>query len=81
MNLHNLPFSHYYCLSECNSFFLFLGKTRGKEKKIRLELHTGFKAKVKTQVFMKETEDLIKESGWTECTYRSPPGQLFPARH
>ncbi|XP_065599958.1 interleukin-5 receptor subunit alpha-like [Cyrtonyx montezumae] len=44
-----------------------------KKKRIRLELHTGFKAKVKTQVFMKETEDLIKESGWTECTYRSPP--------
>ncbi|XP_052520798.1 interleukin-5 receptor subunit alpha-like isoform X1 [Tympanuchus pallidicinctus] len=44
-----------------------------KKKRIRIELHTGFKAKVKTQVFMKETEDLIKESGWTECTYRSPP--------
>ncbi|OXB66281.1 hypothetical protein ASZ78_014016 [Callipepla squamata] len=49
-----------------------------KKKRIRLELHTGFKAKVKTQVFMKETEDLIKESGWTECTYRSPPEKLNP---
>lgn len=45
---------------------------------IHLELHSGFNAKVKTQLFAKETEDVIKESGWTEFTYKAPPGQLFP---
>eukprot|EP00075_Anas_platyrhynchos_P008407 XP_021130908.2 interleukin-5 receptor subunit alpha isoform X1 [Anas platyrhynchos] len=50
-------------------------KERLQEKKkiIRLELHSGFNAKVKTQLFAKETEELIKESGWTECTYKAPP--------
>ncbi|XP_028943233.1 interleukin-5 receptor subunit alpha-like [Antrostomus carolinensis] len=50
-------------------------KERLQEKKkiIRLELHTGFNAKVKTQLFAKETEDVIKESGWTEFTYKAPP--------
>ncbi|KAM6146782.1 interleukin-5 receptor subunit alpha-like [Phoenicopterus ruber ruber] len=50
-------------------------KERLQEKKkiIRLELHSGFNAKVKTQLFAKETEDVIKESGWTEFTYKAPP--------
>ncbi|XP_061844826.1 interleukin-5 receptor subunit alpha-like [Colius striatus] len=50
-------------------------KERLQEKKkiIRLELHSGFNAKVKTQLFAKETEDIIKESGWTEFTYKAPP--------
>ncbi|XP_068251697.1 interleukin-5 receptor subunit alpha-like [Nyctibius grandis] len=50
-------------------------KERLQEKKkiIRLELYSGFNAKVKTQVFVKETEDVIKESGWTEFTYKAPP--------
>ncbi|XP_027757936.1 interleukin-5 receptor subunit alpha-like [Empidonax traillii] len=49
-------------------------KERLQEKKkiIPLELHSGFKAKVKTQVFAKETEDLIKESDWSEFTYKAP---------
>lgn len=45
---------------------------------MRLGLHSGFKAKVKTQLFQKETEDIIKESGWTELTYKASPGQIFP---
>ncbi|XP_056184349.1 interleukin-5 receptor subunit alpha-like isoform X3 [Falco biarmicus] len=50
-------------------------KERLQEKKkiIRLELHSGFHAKVKTQLFAKDTEDIIKESGWTEFTYKAPP--------
>ncbi|XP_059671834.1 interleukin-5 receptor subunit alpha-like [Gavia stellata] len=50
-------------------------KERLQEKKkiIRLQLHSGFNAKVKTQLFAKETEDVIKESGWTEYTYKAPP--------
>ncbi|XP_074014361.1 interleukin-5 receptor subunit alpha-like [Numenius arquata] len=44
-----------------------------KKKVIPLELHSGFNAKVKTQLFAKETEDVIKESGWTEFTYKAPP--------
>ncbi|XP_074673001.1 interleukin-5 receptor subunit alpha-like [Strix aluco] len=44
-----------------------------KKKIIRLELHSGFNAKVKTQLFAKETEEVIKESGWTEFTYKAPP--------
>ncbi|XP_071601434.1 interleukin-5 receptor subunit alpha-like [Heliangelus exortis] len=50
-------------------------KERLQEKKkiIHLELHSGFNAKVKTQLFAKETEDVIKESDWTEFTYKAPP--------
>ncbi|XP_052629624.1 interleukin-5 receptor subunit alpha-like isoform X1 [Harpia harpyja] len=48
-------------------------RLREKKKIIRLELHSGFNAKVKTQLFAKETEDVIKESGWTEFTYKAPP--------
>ncbi|KAM9264894.1 interleukin-5 receptor subunit alpha-like [Cariama cristata] len=48
-------------------------RLQDKEKKIHLELHSGFNAKVKTQLFAKETEDVIKESGWTEFTYKAPP--------
>ncbi|XP_032536165.1 interleukin-5 receptor subunit alpha-like [Chiroxiphia lanceolata] len=50
-------------------------KERLQEKKkiIRLELQSGFKAKVKTQLFAKETEDIIKESDWSEFTYEAPP--------
>ncbi|KAM6316926.1 interleukin-5 receptor subunit alpha-like [Aegotheles albertisi] len=50
-------------------------KERLQEKKkiIHLDLHSGFSAKVKTQLFAKETEDVIKESGWTEFTYKAPP--------
>nr|XP_030133172.3 interleukin-5 receptor subunit alpha-like isoform X3 [Taeniopygia guttata] len=44
-----------------------------KEKIIHLKLHSGFNAKVKTQLFAKETEDIIKESDWTEFTYKAPP--------
>ncbi|KAM6140922.1 interleukin-5 receptor subunit alpha-like [Pterocles gutturalis] len=44
-----------------------------KKKIIHLELHSGFNAKVKTQLFAKETEDVVKESGWTEFTYKAPP--------
>ncbi|XP_075593063.1 interleukin-5 receptor subunit alpha-like isoform X1 [Balearica regulorum gibbericeps] len=44
-----------------------------KKKLIRLELHSGFNAKVKTQLFAKGTGDVIKESGWTEFTYKAPP--------
>ncbi|XP_074392325.1 interleukin-5 receptor subunit alpha-like [Zonotrichia albicollis] len=44
-----------------------------KEKIIHLQLHSGFNAKVKTQLFAKETEDIIKESDWTELTYKAPP--------
>ncbi|XP_048180136.1 interleukin-5 receptor subunit alpha-like isoform X1 [Corvus hawaiiensis] len=44
-----------------------------KEKIIHLKLHSGFNAKVKTQLFAKETEDIIKESDWTEFTYEAPP--------
>ncbi|XP_050833542.1 interleukin-5 receptor subunit alpha-like isoform X2 [Serinus canaria] len=44
-----------------------------KEKIIHLQLHSGFNAKVKTQLFAKETEDIIKESDWTEFTYKAPP--------
>ncbi|XP_068778676.1 interleukin-5 receptor subunit alpha-like isoform X2 [Struthio camelus] len=44
-----------------------------KEKIIRLELRSGFSARVKTQLFAKGTEDLIKESSWTEFTYKAPP--------
>ncbi|TRZ22700.1 hypothetical protein HGM15179_004408 [Zosterops borbonicus] len=44
-----------------------------KEKIIHLRLHSGFTAKVKTQLFAKETEDIIKESDWTELTYKAPP--------
>ncbi|XP_075296098.1 interleukin-5 receptor subunit alpha-like [Opisthocomus hoazin] len=44
-----------------------------KKKIIRMELHSGFNAKVKTQLFAKETEDVIKESDWTEFTYKAPP--------
>ncbi|CAM5078104.1 unnamed protein product [Eretmochelys imbricata] len=48
-------------------------RLREKEKMIRLGLHSGFHAKVKTQLFSKETEDFIKESNWTEFTYKAPP--------
>ncbi|KAM9389443.1 interleukin-5 receptor subunit alpha-like [Phaethornis superciliosus] len=50
-------------------------KERLQEKKkiIHLELHSGFNAKVKTQLFAKETEVVIKESDWTEFTYKAPP--------
>ncbi|XP_021143507.2 interleukin-5 receptor subunit alpha [Columba livia] len=50
-------------------------KERLQEKKkiIHLELYSGFNAKVKTQLFAKETEDVIKESGWTEFIYKAPP--------
>ncbi|KAM6341365.1 interleukin-5 receptor subunit alpha-like [Podargus strigoides] len=50
-------------------------KERLQEKKkiIRLELHPGFNVKVKTQLFAKGTEDVIKESGWTEFIYKAPP--------
>ncbi|KAM7177432.1 interleukin-5 receptor subunit alpha-like isoform 2-T3 [Macrochelys suwanniensis] len=48
-------------------------RLREKEKMIRLGLHSGFHAKVKTQLFSKETEDIIKESNWTEFTYHAPP--------
>ncbi|XP_053912732.1 interleukin-5 receptor subunit alpha-like [Cuculus canorus] len=50
-------------------------KERLQEKKkiIRLNLHSGFNAKVKTQLFAKETENVIKESGWTKFTYKAPP--------
>ncbi|RLW07820.1 hypothetical protein DV515_00003829, partial [Chloebia gouldiae] len=44
-----------------------------KEKIIHLKLHSGFNAKVKTQLFAKETENIIKESDWTEFTYKAPP--------
>ncbi|XP_065533625.1 interleukin-5 receptor subunit alpha-like [Lathamus discolor] len=44
-----------------------------KKKRINLNLHSGFNAKVKTQLFAKETDDVIKESGWTEFTYKAPP--------
>ncbi|XP_039911698.1 interleukin-5 receptor subunit alpha-like isoform X2 [Hirundo rustica] len=44
-----------------------------KEKIIHLNLHSGFNAKVKTQLFAKETEDIIKEGDWTEFTYKAPP--------
>ncbi|XP_032852454.2 interleukin-5 receptor subunit alpha-like [Tyto alba] len=44
-----------------------------KNKIIYLELHSGFSAKVKTQLFAKETEDIVKEGGWTEFTYKAPP--------
>ncbi|XP_074839412.1 interleukin-5 receptor subunit alpha-like isoform X2 [Carettochelys insculpta] len=44
-----------------------------KKKMIRLNLHSGFHAKVKTQLFLKETDDIIKESQWAEFTYRAPP--------
>ncbi|XP_035748908.1 interleukin-5 receptor subunit alpha-like [Egretta garzetta] len=44
-----------------------------KKKIIHLELHSGFNAKVKTQLFAKETRKVIKESGWTEFTYKAPP--------
>ncbi|XP_030427561.1 interleukin-5 receptor subunit alpha-like isoform X2 [Gopherus evgoodei] len=44
-----------------------------KEKMIRLGLHSGFHAKVKTQLLSKESEDIIKESNWTEFTYKAPP--------
>ncbi|XP_062370986.1 interleukin-5 receptor subunit alpha-like [Cinclus cinclus] len=44
-----------------------------KEKIIHLKLYSGFNAKVKTQLFAKETEDIIKESDWTEFTYKAPP--------
>ncbi|KAF4795201.1 hypothetical protein TURU_095586 [Turdus rufiventris] len=49
-----------------------------KEKIIRLKLHSGFNAKVKTQLFAKGTEDIIKESDWTELTYKAPPEKLNP---
>ncbi|XP_025926081.1 interleukin-5 receptor subunit alpha-like [Apteryx rowi] len=48
-------------------------RLREKEKIIHLELHSGFSAKVKTQLFEKGTGDLIKESSWTEFTYKAPP--------
>ncbi|KAM8821118.1 interleukin-5 receptor subunit alpha-like [Eudromia elegans] len=44
-----------------------------KEKIIHLGLHSGFRAKVKTQLLKKGTGDLIKESSWTEFTYKAPP--------
>ncbi|XP_061315783.1 interleukin-5 receptor subunit alpha-like isoform X1 [Pezoporus flaviventris] len=44
-----------------------------KKKRINLNLHSGFNAKVKTQLFAKETDDVIKESGWTAFTYKAPP--------
>ncbi|XP_067401829.1 interleukin-5 receptor subunit alpha-like [Emydura macquarii macquarii] len=44
-----------------------------KEKMIRLGLHSGLHAKVKTQLLSKETEDIIEESNWTEFTYKAPP--------
>ncbi|XP_069706068.1 interleukin-5 receptor subunit alpha-like [Phaenicophaeus curvirostris] len=44
-----------------------------KKKLIRLKLHSGFNAKVKTQLFAKDTENVIKESGWTKFTYKAPP--------
>ncbi|KAM9171008.1 interleukin-5 receptor subunit alpha-like isoform 1-T1 [Pangshura tecta] len=47
-------------------------KLQKKEKMIRLGLHSGFHAKVKTQLLSKESED-IKESNWTEFTYKAPP--------
>ncbi|RMC06718.1 hypothetical protein DUI87_16162 [Hirundo rustica rustica] len=49
-----------------------------KEKIIHLNLHSGFNAKVKTQLFAKETEDIIKEGDWTEFTYKAPPEKLNP---
>ncbi|OPJ69519.1 hypothetical protein AV530_012550 [Patagioenas fasciata monilis] len=55
-------------------------KERLKEKKkiIHLELYSGFNAKVKTQLFAKETEDVIEESGWTKFIYKAPPEKLNP---
>ncbi|XP_071426306.1 interleukin-5 receptor subunit alpha-like isoform X2 [Pithys albifrons albifrons] len=52
-------------------------KERLQEKKkiIHLELHSGFNAKVKTQLFAKETGEIIKESDWTEFTYKAPPAE------
>ncbi|XP_067401836.1 interleukin-5 receptor subunit alpha-like [Emydura macquarii macquarii] len=44
-----------------------------KKKMIRLGLHSGLHAKVKTQLLSKETEDIIEESNWTEFTYKAPP--------
>ncbi|XP_067997332.1 uncharacterized protein [Melanerpes formicivorus] len=49
-----------------------------KTKTIHVELHSGFNAKVKTQLFAKETGDLIQESDWTEFTYEAPPEKLNP---
>ncbi|XP_064000082.1 interleukin-5 receptor subunit alpha-like [Pogoniulus pusillus] len=48
-----------------------------KEKIIHVELHSGFNAKVKTQLFSKETQDIIKESDWTEFTYKAPPVYIW----
>lgn len=48
-------------------------RLQDKKKRINLNLHSGFNAKVKTQLFSKETDDIIKESGWTEFTYKAPP--------
>ncbi|KAM6290454.1 interleukin-5 receptor subunit alpha-like [Porphyrio hochstetteri] len=48
-------------------------RLKEKKKRIHLEFHSGFNAKVKTQLFSKETEDVIKESGWTEFIYKAPP--------
>ncbi|XP_051500176.1 interleukin-5 receptor subunit alpha-like [Apus apus] len=44
-----------------------------KQKRIHLDLHPGFNAKVKTQLFAKESEDVIKEGHWTELSYKAPP--------
>ncbi|XP_054239551.1 interleukin-5 receptor subunit alpha-like [Indicator indicator] len=48
-----------------------------KKKTIHVELHSGFNAKVKTQLFAKETGDIIKESDWTEFTYKAPPVYIW----
>ncbi|XP_067997309.1 interleukin-5 receptor subunit alpha-like isoform X2 [Melanerpes formicivorus] len=48
-----------------------------KTKTIHVELHSGFNAKVKTQLFAKETGDLIQESDWTEFTYEAPPVYIW----
>ncbi|KAM6438459.1 interleukin-5 receptor subunit alpha-like [Rhynochetos jubatus] len=60
--------------------YKFFNTTREREERlqektriIRPALHSGFNAKVKTELFAKETEDVIKESGWTEFTYKAPP--------
>nr|XP_006135915.1 interleukin-5 receptor subunit alpha-like [Pelodiscus sinensis] len=50
-----------------------LERLQENKRIIRLGLHSGFYAKVKTQLLSKETEDVIKESNWTEFVYKAPP--------